>query len=311
VPGSGEAVRAAGLTRLYGSTRAVDGIDFSVRAGECFGVLGPNGAGKTTTVRMVHAFTPITAGDLFVLGRDVRRWPRAVKAAIGVCPQENNLDEDFTVLKNLLVYARYFDISRKVARQRADELLDFVGLAEQAGRRIATLSGGMKRRLVLARALLNSPRLLVLDEPTTGLDPQTRHQVWHRVRGLKRIGTTILLTTHYMEEASQICDRLVIMDHGKILIEGPPAQLVRQVVGREVVEVENAGRDVDLAVAEAGLRAERAGDRLCIRVDAGSARSGEQIHAALAHHFPGHQVILRNATLEDVFLSLTGRELRE
>jgi lipooligosaccharide transport system ATP-binding protein len=300
-----------GLARLYGSTRAVDGIDFSVREGECFGVLGPNGAGKTTTVQMVHAFTPITSGELFVLGREVRRWPRAVKAGIGVCPQENNLDEDFTVLKNLLVYARYFDIPRKVARKRAGELLEFVGLEEQAGRRIATLSGGMKRRLVLARALLNSPRLLVLDEPTTGLDPQTRHQVWRRVRGLKRTGTTILLTTHYMEEASQICDRLVIMDHGRILIEGTPADLVRQVVGREVVEVENAGRDVDTAVAEAGLHAERAGDRVCIRVDARSARTGEEIRAALAHRFPDHQVILRNATLEDVFLSLTGRELRE
>ncbi len=230
-PSPREAVQAAGLTRDYGSRRAVDGIDFVVRAGECFGFLGPNGAGKTTTVRMIHAFTPVTAGRLVVLGHDVSREARRVKALIGVCPQENNLDEDFTVRRNLLVYARYFEIPASVARERAAELLAFVDLAGEADRPIAALSGGMKRRLVLARALMNSPRLLVLDEPTSGLDPQARRQVWRRIEGLKRVGTTILLTTHYMEEASRLCDRLVIMDRGRIVATGTPADLIQRLAG--------------------------------------------------------------------------------
>ena len=301
------AVRAVGLTRVFGEQRAVDGIDFTVVLGECFGVLGPNGAGKTTTVSMVQGFTTPTAGRLEVLGRELAKEPRAVKAETGVCPQDNNLDEDFTVEKNLSVYARYFDLPARAARARAADLLRFFGLEEQARARIATLSGGMKRRLVLARALINGPRLLILDEPTTGLDPQARHQIWERLRALRRQGTTILITTHYMEEATQLCDRLVIMDRGRILTEGTPAGLVARVVGRDIVEIWNADADVEERLADQGLAWERAGDRLYLKVGG----EGEALHAALVRALPRHQIVLRRATLEDVFLTLTGRELRD
>ena len=307
IPGSATAIRAVGLTRAFGERRAVDGIDFTVRTGECFGVLGPNGAGKTTTVSMVQGFTPMTSGRLEVLGRDLVRATRAVKAEMGVCPQDNNLDEDFTVEQNLVVYARYFDLPARAARVRAAELLQFFGLEEQAASRIPTLSGGMKRRLVLARALINGPRLLILDEPTTGLDPQARHQIWQRLRALRRQGTTILLTTHDMEEATQLCDRLMIMDAGRILTEGTPAGLVEAVVGRDIVEIWNADREVESLLEEQGLVGERAGDRLHLKVGA----EGEALHGALGRALPGHQVVLRRATLEDVFLALTGRELRD
>jgi lipooligosaccharide transport system ATP-binding protein len=335
-PAAEEIVRARGLTRVFGATRAVDGIDLAVRRGECFGFLGPNGAGKTTTVSMIQGFTPLTSGELRVLGLDIQRQAREVKAQLGVCPQENNLDEEFTVERNLLTYARYFDIPVRIARARAAELLRFFGLAEQSGHRLSTLSGGMKRRLVLARALINSPRLLILDEPTTGLDPQARHQIWSRLRSLRETGTTIVITTHYMEEAAQLCDRLVIMDHGRILVEGRPRELVERTVGGEMIEIWDADDELAAAVREGGLQAEPAGDRLYVPVrgdhragdttaagagvagtarsaggDASSLSTGEEIRAALARRFPEHQVILRNATLEDVFMALTGRELRE
>src|SRR5690349_19235356 len=214
------AIVARDLAKSYAETEAVRGVSFEVRAGEVVGFLGPNGAGKTTIVRMISCFLPPTAGRAEVFGIDVGKDPRRVKAMLGICPQEDNLDPDFDVLKNLLVYARYFDIPAAVARARAVELLEAVSLTDRQKSRVDTLSGGMKRRLVLARALMNEPRVLILDEPTTGLDPQARHAIWTRVRALRATGVTVLLTTHYMEEASQLCDRVILVDHGKILLDG-------------------------------------------------------------------------------------------
>ncbi|BDG59094.1 ABC transporter ATP-binding protein [Caldinitratiruptor microaerophilus] len=220
------AVRARGLVKRYGATLAVAGIDLAIRTGECYGFLGPNGAGKSTTMRMIYGRTPITAGELTVLGLDARSQMRRIKARIGVVPQEDNLDPDFTVLENLVIYGRYFGLSAAVARNRALELLEFVALAGRANQRVDQLSGGMKRRLVIARALIARPELVILDEPTTGLDPQARHLLWDKLRELRAQGVTLLLTTHYMEEATQLCDRVAIIDHGRILAEGRPEDLV-------------------------------------------------------------------------------------
>ncbi len=221
---NGPAIEARGLVKRYGEMVAVGGIDFDVRQGECLGVLGPNGAGKTTTVRMVCCFTPITEGSVRVFGLDVARHPREVKALLGICPQEDNLDPDFTVEQNLLVYARYFNTPRASARERAGELLKMMQLDERAKSDIRELSGGMKRRLILARALMNRPRLLILDEPTTGLDPQARHLIWNRTRALRTEGVTVLITTHYMEEAAR-CDRVALLHRGRLLAQGPPAAI--------------------------------------------------------------------------------------
>lgn len=230
-------IEARGLTKKFGDLMAVDNIDFQVFKGECFGFLGPNGAGKTTTMKMINCVLPLTAGTLTVAGMDVTRQPREIKTLIGVAPQEDNLDPDFTVLHNLVVYARYFDIPKAVAQKRAEDLLKFVQLEEKRNVLIDQLSAGMKRRLILARALINEPQILILDEPTTGLDPQARHLIWDKVRSLQRQGVTIVLTTHYMEEATQLCDRLLIMDNGKIIEEGTPAVLIKKHVGEEVLEV--------------------------------------------------------------------------
>src|SRR6185503_2189713 len=233
------AIIARELTKRYGDVEAVRGVSFEVERGEIVGFLGPNGAGKTTTVRMLSCFLPPTSGTASIHELDVCEQPRDVKRIIGVCPQEDNLDPDFHVMKNLLVYGRYFALPRRVVRDRALELLAFVALSDKAHAPIQSLSGGMKRRLVLARALLNEPRVLMLDEPTTGLDPQARHAIWTRIRGLRSHGTTVLLTTHYMEEASQLCDRVVVMDGGRILLEGAPSTLVDREVGHTVVEAWN------------------------------------------------------------------------
>jgi lipooligosaccharide transport system ATP-binding protein len=299
-------IEAHGLVKRYADLTAVDGIDFAIPAGQCFGFLGPNGAGKTTTVKMIHCFAPVTSGDLRVFGWDVRRHPREIKARIGVCQQEDNLDPDFSVHKNLLVFGRYFGIAAPVREKRARELLDFMGLWERRGSGIRELSGGLKRRLVIARALINDPDLLILDEPTTGLDPQSRHQVWDRIRQLRRQGKTILLTTHYMDEAQTLCDRLVIMDHGKILVEGEPAALVKERVGREVVEVWGAPEALRELARRSGWRFESDSDRLFVYTD-----SGESVLAAIAGKFPVERCMVRTAGLEDLFLTLTGRELRE
>ncbi len=299
-------IEARELRKSYGDLIAVDGIDFTIHAGECFGFLGPNGAGKTTTVKMIHCYAPVTGGELRVFGLDVREQPRAIKTRIGVCQQDDTLDPDFSVVKNLTVFARYFGIPAREAAGRARELLEFMGLWERRDDGIRQLSGGLKRRLVIARAVINRPDLLILDEPTTGLDPQSRHQVWDRIRSLRRQGKTILLTTHYMDEAQTLCDRLVIMDHGKILVEGAPAELVRSRVGKEVVEVWGYPPALLDHARQSGWRFEKDADRLFIYTE-----TGESVLAAIAGRFPSERCTVRTAGLEDLFLKLTGRELRE
>jgi lipooligosaccharide transport system ATP-binding protein len=292
--------------KSYASLDAVRGISFEVQPGEVVGFLGPNGAGKTTTVRMVSCFLPPTSGTALIYGVDVRERPREVKRMLGICPQEDNLDPDFNVLKNLLVYGRYFGIPGPEVKRRAESLLELVALGDKTKSSIAALSGGMKRRLVLARALLNEPRVLILDEPTTGLDPQARHMIWTRVRALRATGVTVLLTTHYMEEAAQLCDRVVIMDEGKILLEGTPASLVEQEVGRTVIEAWNHGAEFAEFLRGLSGRLEEVGDRLYFYPG-----EPELAERALEDHFPNQERLIRRATLEDVFLLRTGRALRD
>ena len=234
-------VEAKNLTKKFGDFLAVDRVSFTLYPSECFGFLGPNGAGKTTTIRLIYGFSPMGGGELTVFGQDMHRHWREIKNRIGVCQQDNNLDPDLTVWENLLVFARYFNLKRDEARKRAAELLDFFGLTPKKNARIPELSGGLLRRLVIARALINAPTLLILDEPTTGLDPQSRHQLWEKLRQLKAQGLCILLTTHYLDEAAQMCDRLVIMDQGRVLVEGAPVDLVRRYIGGNVIEVEDPG----------------------------------------------------------------------
>ncbi len=298
-------IEGRGLRKEFGTLKAVDGITFSVMPGEVFGFLGPNGAGKTTTMKMIECVAPATSGILTVFGLDVNRDPRRIKRWLGVVPQETNLDPDFTTLENLLVYARYFGIPAAEARQRSEELLSFVQLSEKRDVPIEKLSGGMKRRLILARALVNSPRLLVLDEPTIGLDPQARHLMWEKLKTLQAAGNTIVLTTHYLEEAERLCNRLVIMDHGKILVEGAPGDLVRQYAGEDVIEADYTPRVVR-CLEEIGARFEVHGDMVQVFSD----RPKEVATRLLSDCNPG-RVFVRRGSLEDVFLSLTGRALRD
>ncbi len=305
---SGPLVQARQLRKSFAAFTAVDGIDFEVRPGEAFGFLGPNGAGKTSTMRMIACASPVTSGELRVFDRDPRTDARAIKARLGVVPQADNLDAELTVRENLLMYARYFDIPQKVARDRAEELLAFVQLAERRDSQVEPLSGGMKRRLTIARALVNEPELLLLDEPTTGLDPQARHLIWERLYRLKRQGTTLLLTTHYMDEAEQLCDRLLVMDKGRIVAEGSPRELIARYVTREVLEVRmtdevraaNADR-----LARLASHLEHLPERLQFYADDGE-QVLEQIHQM---GLPVERALVRRATLEDVFLRLTGRTL--
>ncbi len=283
----------------------MDKVSFTVEEGEMFGFLGPNGAGKTTTMKMIQCISPKTGGELSVFGMDVNTHQREIKRLLGIVPQENNLDPDFTVYENLLVYARYFDIPRAAAEKKIDELLNFVQLDEKKDTTIVQLSGGMKRRLILARALINDPRLLILDEPTVGLDPQARHLIWDRLKKLRSQGNTIVLTTHYLEEAAQLCDRLVIMDQGKILVEGKPAELVLQHVGTDIVEAENSPEAI-ACLDRLGAKYEISGETIQVYTD-----SPQKITSALLEDCRLGQVIARKATLEDVFLKLTGRKLRD
>jgi lipooligosaccharide transport system ATP-binding protein len=304
------AVVARGLIKKYRSFEAVRGIDFSADERSCFGFLGPNGAGKTTTMKMISCVAPPTEGRLDVLGMPVTERGREIKSRMGIVPQENNLDEDVSVLENLLIYARYFGIRRPVAQPRAEEHLAFVQLEDKRDWKITRLSGGMKRRLLIARALMNDPEILILDEPTTGLDPQARHLVWEKLRSLKRSGVTLLLTTHYMEEAAQLCDRLVIMHEGKILVEGSPRELVAAHTTRQVVEVFEPPDELhsSLASIDGSVRhVERLSDRWIFYTDDGDTTLGKVRTLPLD---PG-AVWLRGGTLEDVFLSLTGRRLVE
>jgi len=300
-------VLAEHLTKKFEDLVAVDNIDFYVNQGECFGFLGPNGAGKTTTMKMIYCALPKTSGKLEVVGLDVDSHPREIKETIGVVPQEDNLDPDFSVYQNLTVYSRYFNIPREEAEERVNKLLDFIQLQDKRDVVIEKLSSGMKRRLIIARALLNEPKILILDEPTTGLDPQARHLIWEKLRQLKREGVTIILTTHYMEEATQLCDRLVIMDYGRILVEGKPNELVEKFIGKGVLEVTGDGEIVSyLHENYAKLEFEVVGDKIYIFVD-----EPEVLLAGLSKKFRVGQTIVRSATLEDVFLKLTGRGLRE
>jgi lipooligosaccharide transport system ATP-binding protein len=299
-------VEALDLSKKFGRRTAVDGVTLSVASGECFGILGPNGAGKTTTIRMIYGFSPPTGGSLRVFGLDVTREAVAVKRRIGVCQQADNLDPDLSILENLVLFASYFDIPRPAARDKALELLRFIAMEGRRDETVTGLSGGLLRRLMLARSLINDPDLVILDEPTTGLDPQSRHQVWERLEDLKRRGLTTLLTTHYMEEAARLCDRLVIMDHGRILVEGKPSELVRRYAGTTVIEVPHPTEAVREFVRGRGLDLEDLGHRLIIH-----AEDGEGIYREIVHRFCAGECILRMATLEDVFLKLTGRDLRE
>ena len=306
-----------GLRKSYGAFEAVKGVDFEVFPGECFGFLGPNGAGKTSTMKMIYAAAVPTGGELSVVGLDVTRHEREVKRRIGVVPQENNLDEGLKVRENLLVYGRYFGLPRATVRQRAAELLDFVQLTDRAGDRVEPLSGGMKRRLTIARALVNEPDVVLLDEPTTGLDPQARHVLWERLYRLRQRGVTLVLTTHYMDEAEQLCDRLVVMDRGRIAAEGSPAALIAAWSTREVCELRfplteggpgpAAHADALAPLVARGLaeRVEALPDRLLLYTADGDAA----LSAVLAQGLQPVSSLVRRSSLEDVFLRLTGRTL--
>ena len=303
-------VHARALTKRFGDITAVDAVDFDVRTGEAFGFLGPNGAGKTSTMRMIACSSPITDGDLSVIGMDPRRQAAEIKARLGVVPQLDNLDAELTVRENLLMYARYFDIAGDVARRRADELLDFVQLSERATDQVEPLSGGMKRRLTIARSLINDPELVILDEPTTGLDPQARHLVWERLYRLKQRGATLIITTHYMDEAEQLCDRLVVMDKARIVAEGSPRSLIEEYSTREVLEIRvtDAVRStLDGRLDGIADRIEMLPDRLLLYVADGETA----LEAVHGRQVPLESALVRRASLEDVFLRLTGRTLVE
>jgi lipooligosaccharide transport system ATP-binding protein len=298
-------IEAQDLSKKFGDINAVDGITFAVNKGEVFGFLGPNGAGKTSTMKIIACVSPRTSGSIRVFGLDPDTAPAEIKQRLGVVPQETNLDPDFTCYGNLFTYARYFDIPPDLARKKGDELLEFVQLQEKRDVTVEKLSGGMKRRLILARALVNNPDLLILDEPTIGLDPQARHLIWERLKLLQAQGNTIILTTHYLDEAARLCDRLVIMDNGKILVEGTPVDLVKQYVGNEVVEIEKTD-EVLSCLARNNIPFEVIGDSVQVATD-----SSREIAKILFDQCSPHKVMTRPATLEDVFLKLTGRKLKE
>ncbi|HSJ85495.1 MAG TPA: ABC transporter ATP-binding protein [Acidimicrobiia bacterium] len=301
-------VQARGLTKRFGDFLAVDAVDFDIAKGEAFGFLGPNGAGKTSTMKMITTVSPITEGKLSVFGFDPATEGREIRKRLGVVPQEDNLDLELTVAENLYVYGRYHDMDRARIRQRTEELLEFAQLADRAKSKVEPLSGGMKRRLIIARALINEPELVILDEPTTGLDPQARHLLWDRLYRLKREGATLIITTHYMDEAEQLCDRLVVMDKGKIVAEGSPRQLISQHAPREVVELrfaEGAIDDIALRLEGVANRSEVLADRVILYTDDAEATQ----HELTERDIHPEQVLVRRSTLEDVFLRLTGRSL--
>ena len=303
-------VEARGLTKRYGDFEAVAGIDFDVYAGEFFGMLGPHGAGKSTTMRMIYRVTPLSAGALSVMGFKAGEDDRRIKAGLGVVPQLDNLDEDLSVLDNLLIYARFNEIAPKVAKDRAGELLEFLELSGKKRAQIRELSGGMKRRLTLARGLMNDPKIVILDEPTTGLDPQVRITLWDKLDELRAQGVTLIMTTHYMDEAERLCDRLVIMDQGEIVAKGSPRQLVKEHVSPEVVEARLDGVNFERLEGTAktlNLSVQKAGERVSIFTEDGR----KTIDDLEAEGFHFRSIFVRPGNLEDVFLNLTGRALRE
>ncbi len=301
-------VAARGLTKKFGDFTAVDAIDFEIQPGEVYGFLGPNGAGKSSTMRMIGATSPIDAGDLSVFGLDPREQGREIRARLGVVPQEDQLDGELPVHDNLYIYGRYFDLKRKEILPRIDELLEFAQLEDKRKSKVEALSGGMKRRLTIARALINQPELVILDEPTTGLDPQARHVLWDRLYRLKQDGVTLIITTHYMDEAEQLCDRLCVMDNGRIVAEGTPRQLIEEHSHREVLEMRfQVGTQEDVLPQLAGVapRQEELADRVLLYVDDADAAMSEVSRRGLVPE----TTVVRRATLEDVFLRLTGRTL--
>ena len=304
----GPLIEAKALTKRFGSFVAVDGIDFEVQPGEAFGFLGPNGAGKSSTMRMIGAVSPVSEGHLRILGLDPATHGPEIRSHLGVVPQDDTLDLELTVFENLLIYGRYFGIPRKVIRERADELLDFVQLTDRRNDTVEPLSGGMKRRLTIARSLVNRPDVVLLDEPTTGLDPQARHVVWDRLYRLKQQGVTLVLTTHYMDEAEQLCDRLVVMDNARIVAEGSPRELIARYARREVVELRfpvDQQRDALPRLEGLADRVEELPDRVLLSTD-----DGDALVAQLAErHVHPEGAVVRRASLEDVFLRLTGRTL--
>jgi lipooligosaccharide transport system ATP-binding protein len=301
-------IEARSLHKAYGDFEAVRGVDVSVHKGEAFGFLGPNGAGKSSTMRMIAAVSPVTSGGLTILGLDPATDGPEIRARIGVCPQEDTLDNELRVKENLVIYGRFFGLSRAEASSRADELLEFVQLAERAKSRVEELSGGMKRRLTIARSLINRPELLLLDEPTTGLDPQARHQLWDRLFRLKQQGVTLVLTTHYMDEAEQLCDRLVVMDDGVIVAEGSPADLIAEFSTKEVAELRFGTSDnttIAPGISDLADRVEVLPDRILLY----TANGEEVVQAVLERGLTPTSSLVRRSTLEDVFLRLTGRSL--
>ncbi len=306
--GNSALIHARGLVKRFGDLVAVDGIDVDVRPGEAFGFLGPNGAGKSSTMRMIGCVSPVTAGTLRILGLDPASDGPRIRARLGVVPQQDTLDTELTVRENMLIYGRYFGLSRRELHPKIDELLDFVQLRDRRDDKVEPLSGGMKRRLTIARSLVHDPELLLLDEPTTGLDPQARHVVWDRLFRLKQGGVTLVVTTHYMDEAEQLCDRLVVMDRGRIVAEGSPRDLISRYVEREVVELRFAAGTQDGAAARLeglGERVEELADRILIGTGDGDAT----IAAVHERGVQPESVLIRRSTLEDVFLRLTGRSL--
>jgi lipooligosaccharide transport system ATP-binding protein len=299
-------IEARQVVKRFGQLTAVNEVNFAVERGEFFALLGPNGAGKTSTIRMLYGFSPLNGGRMEIFGQDIRNDWRNIRSRLGICQQENTLDPDLTVLQNLLLYARYFEMDKAVARKRAEKLLDFFALAGKRKARVMELSGGLARRLQLARALMAEPELLILDEPTAGLDPQSRHQVWDRLLALKKRGLTLVLTTHYMDEAEQLCDRLVILDQGRIIAEGRPRDLIIKYAAESVIDIEGPSDELRKYVTENGVESDDLGDRIIIYTEP----RGE-LESRIREEFCMESCRFRTGNLEDVFLRLTGRGLRE
>jgi len=299
-------IEARQVIKRFGRLTAVNEVNFSVEPGEFFAILGPNGAGKTSIIRMIYGFSPLSGGRMEIFGRDIRNDWRKIRMRLGVCQQDNTLDPDLTVVQNLQLYSRYFEMDKAFARKRAEELLDFFALTSKREAKVMELSGGLARRLQIARALMSEPELLILDEPTAGLDPQSRHQVWDRLRALKKHGLTLVLTTHYMDEAENLCDRLVILDRGRIVTEGRPRDLIRKYAGESVIEIMGPGEELRKYVRENGVESDDLGERLIIY-----AEPRGELESRIRDEFCMESCRFRAGNLEDVFLRLTGRELRE
>jgi lipooligosaccharide transport system ATP-binding protein len=299
-------IEAQQVVKRFGQFTAVNEVNFAVEPGEFFALLGPNGAGKTSIIRMIYGFSPLSGGRMEIFGQDIGNDWRKIRLRLGVCQQENTLDPDLTVVQNLQLYARYFEMDKAVARKRAEELLDFFALTGKREAKVGELSGGLARRLQIARALMAEPELLILDEPTAGLDPQSRHQVWDRLRALKKRGLTMVLTTHYMDEAENLCDRLVILDQGRIVTEGRPRNLIKKYAGESVIDIEGPSEELRKYVRENGVESDDLGERLIIY-----AEPRGELESRIREKFCMESCRFRAGNLEDVFLRLTGRELRE